>query len=112
MSKICVFWKKEKKTAHLECFVCNFHDFPTVVDYSCTGLFSREICEQDLCFVEERGTHSLSAFHCHAFPAIVEKIVKERSNRPKSLCCLFGESSGRREEVGTRKEGGCCEVIT
>ncbi len=52
MRKICVFWKKEKKTAHLECFVFNFYDFRTVVDYSCTGLFSREICVQDLCFLE------------------------------------------------------------
>jgi hypothetical protein len=51
-------------------------------------------------------------FSLSGFPAIVEEVVKERSNKPKSLCCLFGESSGRGEEVGTRKEGGCCEVIT
>jgi hypothetical protein len=57
LKEICACWKKEKKSAHLECFVSNFHDFPTVVDYSCTGLFSREICVQDLCFVEEREEH-------------------------------------------------------
>jgi len=38
------FLEEGEKTAHLECFVFNFHDFPTVGDYSCTGLFSREIC--------------------------------------------------------------------
>lgn len=102
MSKICVFWKKEKKTAHLECFVFNFHDFPTVVDYSCTELFSREICEQDLCFVEEREEHIRSLLFTVRFSSNCRGSCEGEKQQTKKFVLfiwgILGERRGSRNK--------------